>query len=204
MPDHAVNINLLPHKEESFVVQFLNWALTVGRVLVIVTELLALLTFLYRFSLDRQLIDLHDKIKYERTIVENLQGNEKIYRDLQNSLSVAKSLDTQSSLGGKLFTDVVTMARGNVRFSDLIITTNSVRMKIHAFSVQSLNTFINKLKEDKDLGVIRIDQIENRTASSVIAVTITATLKSAETPTSGGGMINGNSLNGKPGSRQAL
>lgn len=185
----STDINLLPHHDESFIVQFLNWALTVGRVLVIVTETAALVTFLYRFSIDRQIIDLHDKIKYQRTIVENLAANEKLYRGLQSSLATAKTLDSQSSLGGKLFTDIVNMARGNIQFSDIIVSPTSVRMKVNAFSVASLSSFVDKLKTDKDLSSISIDQIENSTENAVITVTITATLTSAApTPAPG---ING-------------
>lgn len=190
MPSQNVNINLLPHHEESLVVQFLNWALTVGRFLVIITETAALVTFLYRFTLDRQIIDLHDKIKYQQTIVENLAGNEKLYRGLQNSLATAKTLDGQSKLGGNLFSDVVNMARGNVQFSDLIISPSSIKMNVNAFSVQSLSTFIDKLKGDKDIASISLDQVENSTANAVISVTITATLKGAAEPKPAAG-ING-------------
>src|SRR5258708_19931440 len=89
------DINLLG-RNVSFVDRFVNWALTVGRAVVIATEVIALSAFLYRFSLDRQLIDIHSKIKQEQAVVGYLKPNEDIYRNLQTRLSLASSFSPQS------------------------------------------------------------------------------------------------------------
>src|SRR5689334_11570583 len=88
-------INLLPNKGDSLFEQFLSWALTVGRLLIIITETLALSVFLYRFVLDVQIIDLHDKIKQESAIIDNLKDQEESFRNLQTRLLLAKNFDTK-------------------------------------------------------------------------------------------------------------
>ncbi len=72
-------INLLPNKGDSLLDQFLSWALNIGRLLVIITETLALSVFLFRFSLDVQIIDLHDKIKAASRVVENFKESEETF-----------------------------------------------------------------------------------------------------------------------------
>ncbi|MDE2025485.1 MAG: hypothetical protein KGJ07_03255, partial [Patescibacteria group bacterium] len=76
-------INLVRGRRPRVLDQFVGWALTIGRVVVILTELIALGAFLYRFGLDRQLVDLHDKIAQEQSIVDLLKQNENSYRNLQ-------------------------------------------------------------------------------------------------------------------------
>jgi hypothetical protein len=52
MAKDQISINLLDNKGKSFTEQFLDWALAIGRLLIIVTETVALAAFLYRFSID--------------------------------------------------------------------------------------------------------------------------------------------------------
>src|SRR3989344_1080687 len=101
MSKKHLSINLLKAKEISFLDKFLNWALTVGRLVVIATELIALFAFIYRFSLDRQLIDLHSKIKQEEAIVNSLKESEQSYRNLQDRLAAAAKF---SETGGEEYT----------------------------------------------------------------------------------------------------
>ena len=63
MAEQVPTINLLPNQGENLTTKFFNWALSIGRLLIILTEMVALATFLYRFGLDAQIVDLHDKIK---------------------------------------------------------------------------------------------------------------------------------------------
>src|SRR5436309_794525 len=86
-------INLLPQGGDNFGSQFLAWALTVGRLLVIITETLALSVFIYRFSVDMQIIDLHDKIGISSQIVANFKKGEDTYRDLHQRITYAKQYD---------------------------------------------------------------------------------------------------------------
>ena len=74
-------INLMPNRGDTVLIQFLNWALTIGRLLIILVETLALGTFLYRFSLDMQIVDLKDKIKVQRAFVTAYKSQ----RSLQKS-----------------------------------------------------------------------------------------------------------------------
>ena len=61
------SINLLSTKDKSTADIFLFWALYIGRLLVIITEVIALFVFLSRFSIDRKLIDYSDSIKKQQT-----------------------------------------------------------------------------------------------------------------------------------------
>lgn len=77
-------INLLPKDafEFSTLGRVLRWALTSGRVLVVLTEFVVILAFGSRFYYDRKLNDLMETIDQKQAVVESYADIEKQMRDL--------------------------------------------------------------------------------------------------------------------------
>ncbi len=175
-------INLVSNKEQDLFTQFINWAFTIGRLLIILVELLALGTFLYRFALDMQILDLHDQIKQNSFIVQNFKNSEQIYRSLQNRLTEAKKYDNKNDTTLIIMQDIIEMGRGNVTFKALQVATESIDIEVQAASPQSLSQFVSALKSYPAIKTLSIDKVENKTASATITLAITARLTTA-TPT---------------------
>lgn len=170
------SINLV-RKPENFLDRFINWALNVGRLVVIITELIALTAFLYRFSLDRQLIDLTSKIRSEQAVVNLLKENEQVYRNLQNRLFLASNFGKQGQDKVKLAEDLIGFAPQGLVFNSINIQEERVRISANINSVSILSNFVKSLKTYEKIERVSIDKIENRPASAVITVSITSTLK---------------------------
>ncbi|MBI3385346.1 hypothetical protein HY030_04095, partial [Candidatus Gottesmanbacteria bacterium] len=104
-PLPKININLMPTEdlERTPAGRFLKWALTVGRYIVIFTELIVLIAFLSRFWLDRTLSDLHESIKQKQAIVKSAKDLEDQARSVQNRLH-----------------EVSTILAGNVNAEDIL------------------------------------------------------------------------------------
>lgn len=176
MQKNSASINLLK-KQTSLIDRFVNWALTIGRLLVIVTEVVALSAFIYRFSLDRQLIDLHSKITQEQAIVNYLKDNEKTYRNLQDRLSIATTYSTLAVSRFKIFHDIAGFAPVGMSFNNLALYEDRVRVDANADSVSSLSIFVNSIKNYPEIDSVSIDKIANKASSAVITITLTAMLK---------------------------
>lgn len=171
------SINLLRKKELSPIDEFIKWALTIGRLIVILTEIIALSAFLYRFSLDRQLIDLHGKIKQEERVVAMLKDNENEYRALQEKLLniskfEAKGEDTITSL-----VDVFSFASSDMTINSFTLGGNSAKIEATMYSVSALSNFINALKEYPRADSVSLDRIEKKTSNGIISVSITVAFK---------------------------
>lgn len=180
MAENSVpSINLLPQKGESFVTQFLNWTLTIGRLLIILVEMLALGTFLYRFDLDMKIVDLHDKIEAQSFIVANFSQSEETFRDIQDRLALAKKYDTVGSTTTNIFTSITQIGQGKITFRTLDVGTETAKIEAQATSTTKLTQFVNELKKHPSVTAVIIDKVENNTSSSQIIVSITATLKEA-------------------------
>lgn len=177
MNEQPTNINLLKKQGNSTLDTIIHFAITSGRFLVLLTETIALSAFLYRFTLDRQIIDTRDEIKANQAIVEQYQPLETDYRALQSKIKEAGTLHTEASLMPSLFTDLVTKGNGTVTFISLLVSTDLIKIEADTRSVSDLNTFITALRSDPKIEDVSIDKIENRTASALISVAITAHLK---------------------------
>lgn len=171
------SINLLKKEKANFVDIALKWALSLGRFLVVITEFIALSAFAYRFGLDRQLIDLHDTIKQKQTIVQLLKNNEDQYRNLQERLAASKQLTNEQKISLNLYQDIINLSSQNVTINGFILSGEVTKIDASVGSLQALTTFVNGLKTHPHIASISLDKIENKTASAIITVSITAFLK---------------------------
>lgn len=177
MANKLPSINLLKKEEKSFLEKFISWALTIGRLVVILTEGIALVAFLYRFSLDRQLIDLNSKIKQEQYIVEKSKTNENKFRNLQERLSLASKYSESGSSLVNVFKDFYLFAPSDMIFNNIIVSDTRVKIDTDVQSIASLTSFINKLKNHPKVSSVNLDTIENKVTNSKISAVIIANLK---------------------------
>lgn len=169
-------INLLPNKG-SILNQFLSWSLTIGRLLVIITEALALGVFLYRFSIDMLLVDLHDKIDNASLIVAALKPTEDIYRDLHTRLAYAKTYDTTDDKTLTVIKEIIKIGTNKVTFRSIAVSSKSIEIEIQAPSVDALSFFTSKLREYPEVINVSVDRVENKSASAQVIVGLSADLK---------------------------
>ncbi len=185
MAENKQSINLLPNKGDSFLTQFLNWSLNIGRLLIILTETAALTTFIYRFSLDMQIVDLHDKIRNQSFIVQNFKQSEEAFRNLQDRIGLAQKYDKIGGEVPKVFTDIAGIAKGKAVLSSLLVSNDIVKIEAQSNSPDALSNFTNELKQYPLIKSLKIDTINNSTTTALITVGMTAILKTSEKPSVG-------------------
>lgn len=173
----GITINLAKGRGESFVDRFIVWALNIGRVVIILTEAVALSAFLYRFSLDRTLVDLHDRIAQEQAVVKLLRSNEDKFRNLQDRLSLAKQIIAQSNQTTTSFRDIISYIPPEIQITNISYAVDNIKIEGTTQSVQPISTLVNKLKNYPLISSVSVDKIDNRTATATLAITITATFK---------------------------
>jgi hypothetical protein len=177
MAEKVPTINLLPNTGDSLMTQFFNWALSIGRLLIIITEMVALATFLYRFGLDMQIVDLHDKISEESNVVANFKVAETTFRDIQDRLAVVRRYSSIGQTTSSTFTKITSIGLGKVTFKDLTITTQEAKIEVESQTPTALSQFVDSLKNDPSITAVSIDKVQDNTSSAQILVDITATLK---------------------------
>jgi len=89
------SIQLLPEEkfeEYPLYKKLTTWIVSVGRVVIIVTELIAFSVFVGRIKLDRELTDLTDALENQIVVLQNAKEFEEEFRSLQTRLKIIKEL----------------------------------------------------------------------------------------------------------------
>lgn len=157
--------------------KILDWALTIGRFLIILTETIALIIFVSRFSLDRELVDLHDNIKRKQQLLQSLNKTEGNFRSLQARLAIAKKLEGSSGNLASLLKEILSASQSNGVITAFTMSERTILINSNVKSTSAITTLVNAIKNNPRIASVSLDKIENKTANAFIAISITATLK---------------------------
>lgn len=171
-----ISINLLPTEdlEKTPAGKFLKWALTVGRYIVIFTELIVLAAFFSRFYFDRKLSDLHEEIAQKQAIVQSASDLEKEARRIQGRLSAVKTILASDVKTETVIALLAKITPSNIVYNTVYVTNQSVTVTATTVSEASLATFLNNLRISKFVDV-SLDSIEkNKNKGTGLNFTVSA------------------------------
>lgn len=171
-------IDLIKGKE-SLTDEILKWALSFGRLLIILVEIVAFSAFIYRFVLDRQIIDLNDKIEDEQAIIESSKTQETTYRNLHERLATVKKVTATGNRAPKIVREVIEKTPSEVTYNSIAITDSKLDLDVNVNSFPALTAYTKMLKEYPEISSVTITGIDNSSGGSFIKVTLTAGLKGA-------------------------
>lgn len=157
-----------------------SWALSVGRLLIIITQFIALGAFLFRFVLDRQIIDLNDTIRDKQAVVKFMEQDEKKYRALMSRLTSISKYQDEALQRQVLLSQIVEMARGKMEFESFSSDGESISVEGTTVSVNLLQRLINDYKSYPGVTGVSINSIENEVLSNRIRASFTLSFTNAE------------------------
>lgn len=124
-------INLLPQEEfsDSPVGRILRWALGTFRILVIVTEMIVMGSFLSRFWLDARANDLNDSIKSKQSLIQSKKDFEKKFLATQKQLNVFAQITSQENQISPYLESVTSYLPPEINLTSFSFTQNSLDLK---------------------------------------------------------------------------
>lgn len=157
----TINFLLEDKLEKSPLGQFLKWALTTGRYIVVFTELIVIIVFLSRFKLDKDLANLHEEIAQKQTIITASAELENEVRFLQNRLAAINKAQKQSLETSLILKELGEIIPLDVFFSELEIQKSSISLTGMSLSNTGIATFLSGLKSSD-----RFEQLDLKSISS--------------------------------------
>lgn len=180
--DHKLNINLEIHTQYSLKNVLFKWIIQIGKVMIVLTELVALGALGYRFYIDRQIVDLHDEIKRQELLVGSLQKQETEYRGLQERLFYIDTLEKESKAQVATLQEILQiMNTGGFSTTNLSVSKNTIAISGTVATIFSLDSLIDSLKNNDDVTSISIDEISSSAQGVRFKMTIRLD-KSVELP----------------------
>lgn len=157
-----IDVNLLPKDPffETPVGKMLRWALSVGRYIVIFTELVVIMSFATRFSLDRQVTDLNDSINQKQIIIESFGDFEAEIREIQRKIDQYQQIEQTDNIAD-VFPKLTAVTPLDVTLDTLELTSTELTMTGQTLSNNSLNLLINNLELSPDFSEVSVNTIES-------------------------------------------
>ncbi|MCG2685933.1 hypothetical protein L6258_01015 [Candidatus Parcubacteria bacterium] len=152
-------INLLVKKPlESYPLpkKFLWWALGIGRVIIIGTEIIVLIVFGARFKLDRDISDLSEKIEAKQAIVRSFTEFETKFRTAQTQLKLIKEILSEQRSFVQGITFLTTLVPQGVSFYDLDIEPDRFTISAKAVSGREFSRLLAYLISEEDIGAVTL------------------------------------------------
>jgi Tfp pilus assembly protein PilN len=153
-------INLLNKKEITFIDRLTYFGLNYLRYIIIITQLVVIGVFFYRFQVDQQIIDLREEVDQKREIVRLvlplLQEASKIDKkttEVEKIITNQKQLSSMTNYLLSIFPETITL-------TNLDIKQDSINLTGNAADPRHLQAFYTLLKKDKKFADITLQNVQ--------------------------------------------
>ena len=156
-------INLLPRDsfESSQIGIVLAWLLSFGKWAVIVTQLIVMGAFLWRFSLDRELTDLKKSIAKNVAIIKSYDQIERDFVLTQKRLTTAKTVIGQQKAITEELAVLASSTPVDVWYEKLTLTPTSTTLSAYSRSLPGFSQFLSSVQRNPRYGGVSVARIQD-------------------------------------------
>lgn len=153
-------INLLSRKKESLTDKLIYFALSYLRYILIITQIIVIGVFFYKFKVDQEIVDYQDSVGQKKEIIEVTQPLfvEAKTTDFQIK-EVRRIIERQDK-----FLDILnylsTIFPDKLYLSKLTITDNSMKLEGFGDSGLLIQSFYQRLKTDKKFANVNLKSLK--------------------------------------------
>ncbi len=178
-------LSLLPDADNpnSLSARALKWLTTVGRWVIVLTELVVILAFISRFWLDRKNSDLSEVIRQRQAILASTRKFEEEFNSFQKRLDYVREFyQNQPSYDEKIST-LVKSTPIDLYYKNISIKQDKknnqivINAYLVAFNEKSIVDFIKNLKLNQKIDSVSINNIEKKSNENNYSISISVTFK---------------------------
>lgn len=163
-------INLLPEKEKSFEEKIIYFAFNYLRYIIVITQLIVISVFFYRFQIDQQVIDLRESVEQKKEIIQIvlplISETKRIDKKTNEIINILKKQDSFRSSINYLFSIIPE----SIVLTNIEIKNESFKIVGNAKNSKELQFFLNRLKKDKKFKVIKLKNIKKTEIDYVFVI----------------------------------
>ncbi len=182
MPADPIRINLLGSQDLEHTPwgRIVAWATTYGRYIMITTEIVVLLAFISRFSLDRKNTDLTEEVTQKQAILEANSSFEQSIRSIQQNISTAQLLLANQSKPVDVVSMMETVLPADVYLTSFSIINNKLTMEANAGSTAGFAQLISNFQAIKQFQNVALNGVTQSPATG-ISFLLTADVAAGQT-----------------------
>lgn len=155
-------VNLLPHERFEFsrLGRLLMWALSTGRIVVVITELVVIGAFLSRFWFDRQLSDLR-QVRMQRTAsvlaLDDVRVKWERLTFLAEEINKANGINFDAA---ERLNKIQSLTPAGVAFESIDIASQSASLRGYVTGSDVFSRLFSKLKAEKSYDGVGVRKLE--------------------------------------------
>jgi phosphoribosylformylglycinamidine (FGAM) synthase PurS component len=184
-------ISLLPEAENpnSFSTRLFKWLTTVGRWVIVLTELIVVGAFLSRFWLDRKNADLSETVRQDQSILESTKDFEAEFNSLQERLKSIRNFYANEPQYNQQIDILVNSTPKDLIYNNISVTHDTKLNQIKAdaslmaFKENSIISFISNLMLNPNIESVNINQIEKKDKENNYSIDISVVFKNSPSKT---------------------
>lgn len=165
-------INLLPEKEKSLVDKIIYFSLNYLRYIIVITQLVVIIVFFYRLTIDQKVIDLRESVEQKKEIIKIvlplLQEAEIIDKKTNEINLILKNQDNFK----KMFSYFLSVFPESVFLDKLEIIGKSIKLTGRSVNASHLQAFYNRLKNDKKFLNVKLVSIKKNENSYIFVINL--------------------------------
>jgi len=153
-------INLLNQREISFVDKVVYFSLNYLRYIIVITQLIIIFVFFYRFQLDQQIIDLKEAVLQKKEIIQVSLPLLKEAEIVEKKQEAAKTilLDQEKTLS--MFKYFLSIFPKGLVLKQMNLEKNGIEIVGTAIQVDHLRAFINLIKKEQKFKKVDLKSIK--------------------------------------------
>lgn len=168
-------INLLPPKDENLADKLIYFSFHYLRYILVITQLVVICVFFYRFRVDQDIIDLKDTIKQKQEIIETVEPMLKEVRVINGKITHVKTVLNKQEQFDEIFTYFLTNLPSSLKLSSIKFGLSQIQCEGVTESVTSVKMFYEKLLKDNKFANVQLSNVRKEATDN--ATTYTFTLK---------------------------
>lgn len=153
-------INLLPPNEHNIADKMVYFAFHYLRYILVITQLVVIIVFFYRFKVDQDIIDLKDSLKQKQEVIHAVEPLLNEVAKINGKIANAKSVITKQDQFNEIYTYFVTKAPDDVEFTNIHVDLQSVDCEGVTDSVTSVKMFYEDLLQEKRFSSVELLNIQ--------------------------------------------
>jgi Tfp pilus assembly protein PilN len=160
----SFRINLLTKKELSLADKLVYFSLNYLRYIIVITQLVIIFVFFYRFQLDQKIIDLKEAVAQKKEIIQVVLPLLSEAEIIEKKQEAAKSVLERQEKMLSMFKYFVSIFPQGLILKEMRLSVDSIEVLGVAFLPENLQNFINLVKKEKKFKKVNLKSIKKNEA----------------------------------------
>ncbi len=166
-------INLLPEKERDFLDKGIYFILHYLRYVLVITQIVVISVFFYRFKIDQEIIDLKDELKQKQEIVAVSDPLLKQAEIVDLKTKQIREVLVNQALFTESFSYFLDSFPLHLTIKRLDIRDGTFKFDVTTTDPETIRSYLARLKKDKRFKVVTLGSIKRNDMEFFVPFTLT-------------------------------